>query len=427
MKGSTTLWLSAVLTLLLCYSPASAQTTILVTATKDNTLFENATGGLSNGSGDHLFIGLTGGNAGNTLRRALVFFDVAGNVPAGATITNAELSIDVTRSRGGTLPASMHRLTQDWGEGLSDAPGQEGAGALSENNDATWLHTFYPNSTWSTPGGDFNAAASSNANIGSGAGTFAGLASDVQDMLDNPANNFGWIILGDEAASRGAKRFDGIGTIIPRNKRTVLSDTEILQALPGLSITYSGLPVELTDWNAKLDNGIVHFSWSTLSESDNSGFEIQRDSGHGFELIGFIQGQGESQTRQDYEFELNIDKPGRHQFRLKQVDFSGGYWMSPVVEITVDLPEAIYLSNGYPNPFNPSVNFDIGLAESGPLQVDVFDSLGRHVKELINTELSASEIVNVRFEADTTIPSGNYFVFARSENLVQIQKVTLQK
>jgi len=428
MKGTTTYGLCGILMLFLCYTPVSAQTTVLIPATKDNTLFENPTGAFSNGSGQYLFFGLTGPNAGNTLRRALVYFDVAANVPTGASITNAELSVSVTRSRSGPLPASIHRLTQDWGEGLSDASGPEGAGTASTNNDATWIHTFYPGSTWNTPGGDFVTAASASTNIsGTGStGIWTGLVGDAQDMLDNPTNNFGWIILGDETAIRGAKRIDGIGTIVPQNRKSEDRDIENLQALPGLSVTYTALPVELAVWSVNHENSQLHFEWSTLSESDNAGFEIQHDSGSGFEKVGFVQGQGESESRVDYNFDLAFETPGIHQFRLKQLDYAGSFSYSSVIEVSIDLPDAIYLSQGYPNPFNPAASFSVGLVQGGPLQVDVYDSLGRHIEQLHNDDVHASELVHLRFDAQGQ-PSGNYFVFARSNNLVQVQKITLQK
>jgi hypothetical protein len=77
--------------------------------------------------------------------------------------------------------------------------------------DATWLHTFYPGSQWSTPGGDFVATISASKTVGAaGAYTFAStanLVADVQMWLDTPAQNFGWIVRGNEASSGTAKRF----------------------------------------------------------------------------------------------------------------------------------------------------------------------------------------------------------------------------
>ena len=127
---------------------------VSVQAAKDNTLYEHAAGALSNGAGAHLFAGRSGTNTGaiGPRRRALVFFDVSQAVPAGATIDGVTLSLHVSRAAGGT-PAfvTLHRLTADWGEGTSNAPANEGAGTGSAPGDATWLHRFFPDVSWSMP------------------------------------------------------------------------------------------------------------------------------------------------------------------------------------------------------------------------------------------------------------------------------------
>ena len=80
--------------------------------------------------------------------------------------------------------------------------GQEGKGDDSEPNDATWIHTFYPGSFWTTPGGDFDATASGSTSVdGEGSyswGSTAQMVADVQGWLDTPANNHGWILIGPE-------------------------------------------------------------------------------------------------------------------------------------------------------------------------------------------------------------------------------------
>ncbi|MBK8977048.1 MAG: DNRLRE domain-containing protein [Planctomycetes bacterium] len=154
-----------------------------------------------------------GANLSALARRALLHFDVAAALPAGATIRTARLELSVVMSRAGSspLPVGLHRVTSDWGEGTSVGTRGEGGGASSTPGDATWLHTFYPSSFWTSPGGDFVAAASAQASaprsgtvaLGSTAGTVA----DVQGWLDRPATNFGWLVLGDENAPGDARAF----------------------------------------------------------------------------------------------------------------------------------------------------------------------------------------------------------------------------
>lgn len=196
---------------LLTVTCATAQTTVTIACDRDNTLYESATGSLSNAGGP-LFAGVTGGNL---KRRALLHFDVAAALPAGAKLLTAKLSLNVTQiaSPG---PVEMHRALQAWGEGASFAGGGGiggggGAGAPATTNDATWLHTFFPGSFWTTPGGDFAPSASFTMvlNLGSNTSPIAtGATADVQNWLDNPAQNFGWLVLGNELLPATAARFD---------------------------------------------------------------------------------------------------------------------------------------------------------------------------------------------------------------------------
>jgi hypothetical protein len=182
--------------------------TVNLPAEKDNTLY--AEGDLSNGAGDHLFTGST--NA-PSIRRAVIKFDIDGAIPAGATIDSVQLTLNASRNNNATSEdTSLHRLTSDWGESGSNASGNEGGGATAENGDATWEHTFFPGSFWSTSGGDFIASASASIPVdvtgGHVWGSTASMVADVQQWLDQPASNFGWIIIGNESQSATSKRFD---------------------------------------------------------------------------------------------------------------------------------------------------------------------------------------------------------------------------
>ncbi|HPI95319.1 MAG TPA: DNRLRE domain-containing protein [Gammaproteobacteria bacterium] len=184
--------------------------TVTLAPTKDNTLYESATGHLSNGAGQNFFVGKTRQSSGVSLRRAVIAFDIAGNIPAGAVITDVELHLTMNKSRGNTQTVNLHTITSNWGEGTSDAGGNEGGGTLSTTNDATWIHSFYDTVSWMTPGGDYLGTPSASLSISSqGEYTFQtnGMIGDVQGWLDTPAGNFGWILLGDESTSATAQRF----------------------------------------------------------------------------------------------------------------------------------------------------------------------------------------------------------------------------
>jgi len=178
---------------------------------KDNTLYEydSFDGDKSNALGFHFFAGETGMKE---LRRGVLAFDIAGNVPPGSTITAVSLSVNMSRTPTNTAYVmELHRLLSDWGEGTSVASGEEGDGAPATPNDATWRHRFFDTIFWSAQGGDFSATVSASqlvSTVGQYTWSSAQMVADVQAWLDDPAGNFGWVMLGDETAIATAKRFD---------------------------------------------------------------------------------------------------------------------------------------------------------------------------------------------------------------------------
>jgi hypothetical protein len=213
--------------------PAAALADVVtLSPSRDNSIYEHPLGLLSNGAGPGLFAGRT--NQG-LIRRALLRFDVAGAVPAGSTITSVTLSLNLSRSNSGNVECGLHRLLVDWGEGTSVAPGEGGRGTTPSAGDATWLHTFFDASFWSSPGGqpgvDFAQTPSGTATIGAAMMPYQwsstpGLVADVQSWLNAPGTNFGWMLVGGESALGTAKRFDSREHPEPSQR-------------PTLTITYS--------------------------------------------------------------------------------------------------------------------------------------------------------------------------------------------
>lgn len=193
---------------------ARAATTITLSAAQDTTILGEDPDA-SDGAGPVVFAGRTN-RSGGQLRRAPIRFDVAAAIPASAIIESASLTLNVTREPG-TPPTAgtLHRLLVSWGEaGSSNSTGN---GAPAEPNDATWTHRFYPGAgssalTWAIAGGDFAPTASATSTFGA-TGTPAtwsstsALVADVQTWLDQPTQNFGWIIRGDEAVVGSATQF----------------------------------------------------------------------------------------------------------------------------------------------------------------------------------------------------------------------------
>ena len=217
--------------LLALHSAASAATLVL-TPSKDNTLYQDAEGDVSNGQGVFLYAGKTGEDAGFRLRRGLIAFDLT-SIPPDAVISGATLTMFLSRSSPSAAPVniSLHAATQNWGEGASNAGNPGGTGAPAQTGDATWRHRFFSTSMWTTVGGDFRAAASATTSVSTVNRNYSwvsgSLTGDVQAWVSNPASNFGWFIRGDELTNESAQRFNS---------------SESTSNRPQLTVTYTVVP-----------------------------------------------------------------------------------------------------------------------------------------------------------------------------------------
>ena len=227
---------------------AAPSVTVDIGAKKDNTLYEPPLGQeLSNGAGQHLFVGTTANPAPDgDIRRALVAFDVAAAIPAGSAITQVVLTLNMSRTMSGTQSITVHRVTADWGEGTSDAVGEEGGGAVPASGDVTWINRFFPGSPWTNPGGDFSSTVGASNDV-AGPGLYSwgssdGLVTDVQGWLDDPASNFGWVLIGPESVAQTAKRFDSRENSTAANR-------------PKLTVTYT--PLVDCNHNGKPDDSDI--------------------------------------------------------------------------------------------------------------------------------------------------------------------------
>ncbi len=197
--------------------------TVTLQPIKDNTLYEPISrddfADRSNGAGVAMFAGRTkdalDSDSEVAVRRAVLAFDVAGSIPAGSTITSVTLRLRCTKAKLNTaFVMRLHELTNDWGEGTSNTGNsQQGRGDPATTGDATWRHTFYPSSLWTAPGGDYVAGAGSASQSVGAANAFytwgstVGLVADVQSWIDDPSQNFGWILIGNESQDETAKVF----------------------------------------------------------------------------------------------------------------------------------------------------------------------------------------------------------------------------
>jgi hypothetical protein len=212
--------------------------TVSIEAGADNTLYEDSIS-VSNGSGTFMLAGRLSRQQYN-IRRALVYFDVAGILPHNAIVEEVSVTLYLERGNGGVREMRLHRLNADWGEGDSRVGGG-GDGAPAAMGDATWQHTFYPDSFWGSDGGRYVGRVSASHLVGNPGGDednpsdIAGpytwestdrLVDDVRRWLHNPVKNYGWILVGDESVPSTAKRFSSKETTMPGQQ-------------PMLEVTYS--------------------------------------------------------------------------------------------------------------------------------------------------------------------------------------------
>ncbi len=197
--------------------PLQSFTTTLQ-AVKDNTIFSDNPPrapiiGYPSDALGYLYAGRTGTNHGPYVRRALVAFDLAAEVPPPAIIQTAQLKLNLTKigpEANGTI-FSVHRLTETWGEGTSMNNAGAGFGANATVGDATWVRRFFNTSSWTTVGGSFTATASATTTAAFASfltwASTAALKADVQNWVDTAASNAGWIIRGDEFTNESACQF----------------------------------------------------------------------------------------------------------------------------------------------------------------------------------------------------------------------------
>ena len=186
------------------------------------------------------------------------------------------------------------------------------------------------------------------------------------------------------------------------------------------------VPVELASFSASFNNNVVNIEWTTASELNNRGFEVERAIDfNNFSAIGFVAGNGTTSEQHFYGFSDNVDLTGSHtiHYRLKQINFDGTIEYSKIVDVIFDMPAEFVLDQNYPNPFNPTTLISFKLAKDSYTTLKVYDFLGREVSTLIN-EFKSAGTYNISFNA-SSLPSGTYFYTLTSEGFAGTKKMIL--
>ncbi|PJA95347.1 MAG: hypothetical protein CO129_12205 [Ignavibacteriales bacterium CG_4_9_14_3_um_filter_34_10] len=195
----------------------------------------------------------------------------------------------------------------------------------------------------------------------------------------------------------------------------------------------NSLPVELTAFTAFAGKGGVELNWSTATEVNNYGFEIERqilkqvqNDSNGWQKIGFVQGHGNSNSPKDYSF-IDQGKVAERSrsYRLKQLDADGSFHYSDVVSVNNALGKSFKLFAPYPNPFNPNTTIKFSIPAASNVSLKIYDIIGNEIANLVNGRKDAGEY-EVDFNAKN-LPSGIYFSTLRSNGNTQTQKLILMK
>jgi len=259
------------------------------------------------------------------------------------------------------------------------------------------------------------------------------------NWIDNSDNELGFVISRDDTVSVGFEDIDTVSTNV-----TTYTDTDVDAVFMYVYKIYAFnadtvsdfsdtaqviVPVELQSFTSTLSGNSVIIQWSTATELNNRGFEIERMIDKVWEKIAFIEGEGTTSDERNYQYVDDfkfISVKGTIQYRLKQINFNGTYEYSNVIEVYVDFtPKEFLLYQNFPNPFNPSTSINFSLPVNVRVRINIYNSLGELVSEVINKELEAG-YHKILF-GGASIPSGIYFYRLQAGNFIETKKMILMK
>ncbi len=192
-------------------------------------------------------------------------------------------------------------------------------------------------------------------------------------------------------------------------------------------LIYSIVPVELNSFTAIPDGSNILLRWSTGSEKNNKGFELEKKENTLWNKLGFIEGNGTTTIDKEYSF-VDI-KPviGKNCYRLRQIDFDGTSKIYEPIEVNYEPDFRYDLAQNYPNPFNPSTKISYSIPKAGRISLKIYNILGAEVAILIDEfkeagkysiELNSDKVKNI-------LSSGVYLYKLQSGDYVQTKKMLL--
>jgi len=236
---------------------------------------------------------------------------------------------------------------------------------------------------------------------------------------------------------------DELSAGVPEVHNTTTSGQDVIDAialrqgsnaysvqLDGLRVSTNWLdlviPVELLAFTASVTGSSVSLIWSTASEINNLGFDIERkDKSSEWEKIGFVAGYGTTTETQTYSFIDKDIRNGIYGYRLKQIDYDGTFEYSRTIEVEINIPETFELSQNYPNPFNPKTVIGYQLPVTGNVTLKVYDVLGSEVATLVDEYREAGRY-EITFDA-SGLASGLYIYQLKTNKFTSTKKMLMLK
>lgn len=186
------------------------------------------------------------------------------------------------------------------------------------------------------------------------------------------------------------------------------------------------VPVELASFAATSKDGSVILDWSTATETNNKGFEIERKAADaGYSTVGFVEGSGTSTNIKSYSYTDANLQAGKYTYRLKQIDLDGTSAYSKEVEVDVAQISSYALDQNFPNPFNPSTSISYRIPEASDVVIKIYDVMGTEIATLVNAKQEAGAH-SVVFDA-AKLSSGSYIYTIKAGNFTASKKMILMK
>ena len=188
------------------------------------------------------------------------------------------------------------------------------------------------------------------------------------------------------------------------------------------------VPVELTSFTVQAKEENIILNWSTATELNNSGFDIERSQdSKEFVKLGFVEGHGTTSQPQGYTFvDNNVTAKTKYYYRLKQVDNDGSFEYSETIKIDYSgIPDNYSLSQNYPNPFNISTIIKYSIPEEKLVTIKIYNALGEEVRTLTN-EIKQPGRYSINYDA-RSLSSGLYFYRLVAGDFVETKKMLLLK